>query len=88
MIYKCLIKENNDSDVIVCINNIDLLCFSNSGLFGDVGDKIFLDIELYDEFEITISNNKNVDIERISGYQYKITGILNIEKGGVESLIF
>ncbi|HDR1031321.1 TPA: hypothetical protein QB224_001965, partial [Pasteurella multocida] len=43
--------------------------------------------ELYDEFDISISNEK-VGIKRISGYQYKITGVLNIEKGGIDSLIF
>lgn len=88
MIYKCLIKENNYSDIIVSINNVDLLCFANAGLSGDVGDEMLLDIDLYDEFEIVISDQKNVGIERISGYQYQITGILDIEKGGIESLIF
>ncbi|AAK02583.1 hypothetical protein C2838_03075 [Pasteurella multocida] len=88
MIYKCIIKENNESDIVVRINNVDLLCFANAGLFGDIEDEMFLDIELYDEFDISISNEKKVGIKRISGYQYKITGVLNIEKGGIDSLIF
>lgn len=88
MIYKCLIKENNESDILVSVSNIDLLCFANAGLFGSVGDEIFLDIELYDEFDIELSNSKKADIKKMEGYQYKITGMLSVERGGIDSIIF
>lgn len=88
MIYSCLIKANNESDVLVSTNNVDLLCFSNIGIYGDVGDVIPLDIDVYDEFEISKSNCNEKSVKHISGYQYKITGILNVDKGGVDSLIF
>lgn len=88
MIYKCLVKCNDENDVLVNINGVDLLCFSNVGIYADIGNEILLNIDVYDDFNIRKSNKTNKEIEYISGYEYKISGFLNIEKGGVESLIF
>lgn len=88
MIYNCVIKENNESDVLVTINNVDLLCFSNSGIEGEVGNVVPLNIEIYDDFDIVASNSNEVGITNIKYYQYRITGILNIDAGGVYSSIF
>ncbi|EGP01778.1 hypothetical protein GEW_03097, partial [Pasteurella multocida subsp. gallicida str. Anand1_poultry] len=42
-----------------------------AGLFGDIGDEMFLDIELYDEFDIFISNEKKVGIKEYQDINIK-----------------
>ncbi|QLB42030.1 MULTISPECIES: hypothetical protein [Mannheimia] len=88
MNYEVIIKENNDYDVIIEVNNVEIICFSSKGLKAKEGDIIFVEITPFCDFEIYLSSSVNRTIEHISGYQYKITGILDIDKGGVDSLFF
>ena len=88
MIYECLVKENLEEDVLIEINNVTLLCFSNVGFYGDKGSKVDANIELFDDITISKSVLNEPKITHKEGYQYQITGVLNIAKGGVDSLIF
>lgn len=88
MNYQVIVKKNDESNVVVEINNIDIICFANQGLIASEGDLINVDITPFDEIEIIPSDKSDKEIHHISGYQYNITGILDIDKGGVDSVIF
>lgn len=88
MIYQAIVKKNDEHDVLVEINDIEIICFSNQGVIALEEDLIAVDITPFEDIEITNSNGKNKMVTHISGYEYLVTGILDIERGGVDSLIF
>ncbi|OOF49819.1 hypothetical protein BKK52_02615 [Rodentibacter trehalosifermentans] len=88
MKYFCTLISNDESDVVVLVNNIKLNCFSNIGLAHKIGDKFFAEIVVYDDFDVFLSNSTNKEIRQLKGYEYLITGVLDIDRGGVDSLFF
>ncbi|OOF37661.1 hypothetical protein [Rodentibacter heidelbergensis] len=88
MKYLCKLIRNDEYDVVVLLNNIELNCFSNIGLEHDIGDEFLAEIVAYDDFDIYISDSVNKNVRKLKGYEYLITGVLDIDNGGVDSLFF
>lgn len=88
MKYQVIVKKNDENTVVVEINNIEIICFANQGLIASEEDLVNVDITPFDEIEIVSSDKNNKEICHVSGYQYNITGILDLDKGGVDSVIF
>lgn len=57
MIYNCFLKENNDSDVYILINDVELYCFSNQGITGVLGEQVMLELDLFDDIDIKQSES-------------------------------
>ena len=86
MKYFCKLIKNDEYDVVVLVNGVELSCFSNIGLEHNIEDEFWAEIIAYDDFDILQSELISKEIRKIRGYEYLITGILDIEKGGVDSL--
>lgn len=88
MKYFCKLIKNDEYDVVVLVNGVELSCFSNIGLEHNIEDEFWAEIIAYDDFDILQSELISKEIRKIRGYEYLITGILDIDKGGVDSLFF
>lgn len=88
MKYACKLLENNDDDIVVNIQGVILNCFTNTGINFNVGDDFLAEINVYDDFKIFPSKSDKPSIKKGIGYRYTITGTLNIEKQGIDSIIF
>lgn len=88
MKYICTLLNNNDDDIIVDIQGTILNCFANTGINFSVGDDFPAEINIFDDFQISPSASDKLSIKQETGYRYTITGILDIEQKGVNSIIF
>ena len=88
MKYPCQLLTHNDDNVIVDIQGILLNCFTHTGIDHEEGDDFDAEISVYDDFSISKSLSHQKSIIQREGYSYIITGILDIDKRGIDSLFF
>lgn len=88
MKYICTLLNNNDDDIIVDIQGTILNCFANTGINFSVGDDFLAEINIFDDFQISPSASDKPSIKQETGYRYTITGILDVEQKGFNSIIF
>lgn len=89
MKYNCeILSIVDDDEVTVKIGDVQLTGFVNNGVTESIGDKIFVDISLYDDLEIFESESNTESILRKGkSFAYSLYGILNINKAILESVI-
>lgn len=90
MKYNCTIIDTNDdfNEVTIEIKNIFITGFSNSGISARVGNEVEVNIQLYDDLEISESNiNKNTIIRKDNTFSYSIYGILDVDNCLLKSVI-
>lgn len=88
MKYSCQLLTHNDDNVIIDVQGVPLNCFTHTGINHEEGDYFDAEISVYDDFSISKSLSHQKSITQGKGYSYIITGILNIDKRGIDSLLF
>lgn len=87
MSYYCEIKNIDNEEITIEIEDYEIICFCNIGCDYKVGDKVFCELAFYDDIEIKESNESK-KIERInSSYTYRIIGILDVNEKMIKSII-
>lgn len=87
MNYYCIIKEIDNEEVTIDINNIEIVCFCNVGCDYNIGDKVVCELTFYDDI-VMEETNEPEKVERIpSSYSYIISGVLDVEKKMIKSII-
>ena len=88
MIYDCRIINADEDEVTVQIGDVTITGFANCGVDAEIGEEIKVDILLYDDIEIELSEDNKMCIERLGKtLKYSILGILDIENAVLKSLV-
>ena len=88
MKYSCTIVNIEDEEVTVKINGIELTGFVSQGVNKKVGDKVVVEIELYDDIMFQKEKVEEKKLCRIGlSYTYYIYGILDIDQCKIQSVI-
>lgn len=88
MKYNCIIVNINDEEITIQIGGLHITGFSNSGVSKEIGDETMVDILLYDDLEISESNQKVNCMERKgNSFAYSLYGILDIDNCMLKSEI-
>lgn len=90
MKYSCTIKNiEEEYDVTIQINNLVLVGLDYFGISEkEIGKKKWVEIELFDEIKIVPAQKNIKNIKRVGdSFSYVITGILDINKSSIHSLI-
>ena len=84
MTYDCRIINVDEDEVTVQIGDATITGFANCG----VDAEIKVEILLYDDIEIELSEDNKMCIERLGkSFKYSIWGVLDIENAVLKSLI-
>ncbi len=88
MKYECTIINIDEDEVTINIDDVYITGFTNSGVLRKEGDKAFVELVLYDDIEICISDISEAQIERKGNtFSYSLYGILDIDRCMLLSLI-
>lgn len=88
MRYRCQIKKIvEELEVVIKIDDVEIIGFDSWGTLFKDGDVCYVDIEIFDEFEIKECICESPNIEHVKGFQYKIKGRFDYDEKKVESLI-
>lgn len=88
MQYNCIIVNINDEEITIKICDSYIIGFSNSGVSKEIGDEAMVDIQLYDDLEISESNKSENYIGRKgNSFAYSLYGILDIDNSILKSEI-
>lgn len=85
----CTIKKVVDEDTVeIEIERVRLLCFASKGINHQVGDKVVIELNLFDDIEIIRSEIEHPLIRKgESFFAYYINGILDIDTNSILSVI-
>lgn len=88
MKYNCEILNIIDEEIIIKIGDAQITGFSNNGLTRNVGDKILVDIQLFDDLKISETDyNKKAVIKQDNSFAYSLYGILDVDRSILKSKI-
>lgn len=88
MKYNCTIVNVNDEEITIKIDDTYITGFSNFGILKEIGDETMVNILLYDDLEISESNESEICIKRKgNSFAYSLYGILDIDHSILKSKI-
>ena len=88
MTYDCRIINVDEDEVTVQIGDTTITGFANCGVDAEIGEEVKVEILLYDDIEIELSEDNKMCFERLGkSFKYSIWGVLDIENAVLKSLI-
>lgn len=88
MQYNCIIVNSDEEEVTIKVDDICITGFVNSGITKKNGENAMVDIQLYDDLEITESDKSEVCIIRKGNtFAYSLYGELDIDNSILKSEI-
>lgn len=88
MQYNCIIVNSDEEEVTIKVDDIYITGFVNSGITKKNGEEAMVDIQLYDDLEITESDkSEDCIIRKENTFAYSLYGVLDIANSILKSEI-